>query len=117
MAKEDLILLTGGSEALGLQQVAAVLSRVLGRSIRYRRPDVLAFPRHLSAAGHPLAFGLVMTGVYTVARLGLAAGTSPDLERLLGRKPTWFEPRLSQGARGRPGLVAPRLSDEINCHC
>lgn len=79
-----------GNEALGLEQVAAVLSQVLGRPIRYRCPSIMAFLRHLGAAGHPLAFGLVMTGVYTVARLGLAAGTSPELERLLGRKPTSF---------------------------
>ena len=28
-----------------------------------------------------------MTGVYTIARLGLASGTTPELERLTGRPP------------------------------
>ena len=79
--------LTGG-EAFDLWEVAEVFSEVLGRRIVYQNPGVLAFLRHVRAAGQPLAFGLVMTGVYTVARLGLAAGVSPELERLIGRTPT-----------------------------
>jgi uncharacterized protein YbjT (DUF2867 family) len=79
--------LTGG-EALDLDEAAAVLSDVLGRRVAYRNPGVVAFLRHLRAAGRPLALGLVMTGVYTVARLGLAAGVSPELERLIGRPVT-----------------------------
>jgi len=77
-----------GPEALTMDQAAATLSLVLGRPVRYRNPGVLAFLRHALAAGRPLAMGLVMTGVYTVSRLGLAAGVSPELERLLGRPPT-----------------------------
>lgn len=79
--------LTGG-EALGLDDVAAILSAVLGRRITYRNPGIPRFLQHIRAAGHPIAFGLVMTGVYTVARLGLATGISPDLERLINRSPT-----------------------------
>ena len=33
-------------------------------------------------------FVLVMTALYSVARFGKAAGYSPELEKLLGRKPT-----------------------------
>ncbi len=76
-----------GSEAFDLYEVAAVLSETLGRRVAYRNPGVPAFLRHIRAAGHPVAFGLVMTAVYTVARLGMAAGVSPDLERLTGRPP------------------------------
>ncbi len=79
-----------GAEELDLNEVAAVLSEVVGRSVAYRNPGVAAFLRHLRATGRPLALGLVMTGVYTVARLGLAAGVSPELERLIGRPPTTF---------------------------
>ena len=79
-----------GPEALTLDEVAAALSAVLGRRIAYRNPGVFAFLRHVRAAGRPLALGLVMTGVYTAARLGLAAGVAPDLERLIGRAATPF---------------------------
>jgi uncharacterized protein YbjT (DUF2867 family) len=81
--------LTGGEE-LDLDEVAALLSQVLGRRVSYRNPGVVAFLRHVRAAGRPLSLGLVMTGVYTIARLGLAAGVSPELERLTGRPPTPF---------------------------
>ena len=77
-----------GPEALTMDRVAAVLSATLGRRIAYRNPGVLACLRHVRAAGHPLAVGLVMTGVYTAARLGLAAKVAPDLEQLIGRPAT-----------------------------
>ncbi len=79
--------LTGG-EVFGLGEVAALLSEALGRPVAYRNPGIPAFLRHNRAAGRSLAFGLVMTGVYTAARLGLAAEVTPDLARLLGRPPT-----------------------------
>ena len=79
-----------GPEALTLDDVAAVLSAVLERRIAYRNPGIPAFLRHICAAGHPLAFGLVMAGVYTAARLGLASGIEPDLEQLVGRTATPF---------------------------
>jgi uncharacterized protein YbjT (DUF2867 family) len=77
-----------GDGAFGLEEVAALLSEVLGRPVAYRNPGIPAFLRHMRKAGHPLALGLVMTGVYTVARLGLAAEVTPDLAQLIGRPPT-----------------------------
>lgn len=77
-----------GDGAFNLAEVAALLSDVLGRPVAYRNPGIPAFLRHMRAAGHPLALGLVMTGVYTVARLGWAAAVAPDLARLIGRPPT-----------------------------
>ncbi len=79
--------LTGGA-ALGLAEVAAMLSDARGQPVTYRDPGVLAFVRHVHASGRPLALGFVMVGVYTAARLGWAAAVSPDLERLIGRPPT-----------------------------
>ncbi len=79
-----------GAEELDMDEVAAALSSATGRPVSYRNPGVVAFLRHLWATGRPLALGLAMTGVYTVARLGLAAGVSPELERLIGRPPTAF---------------------------
>ena len=101
--------LTGG-EALDLYEVAAVLSEVLGRRVAYRKPGIPAFLRHVRAAGHPLALGLVMTGVYTVARLGLAADVSPDLERLIGRRPTPLRSFVEdQAAAWQPSSPVPPL--------
>ena len=77
-----------GAEEFDLYEAAAVLSEAIGRPVAYRNPGVLAFLRHVRAAGRPLSLGLVMTGVYTIARLGLASGTTPDLQRLIGRPPT-----------------------------
>lgn len=76
-----------GRDALNLGEVAAVLSGVLGRRITYRNPGIPAFLHHLRDACQPIALGLVMMGVYTVARLGLAAGISPDLVQLISRPP------------------------------
>ena len=64
-----------------------MLSEAIGRPVAYRNPGIPAFLRHVRASGRPLSLGLVMTGVYTVARLGLASGVSPELERLIARPP------------------------------
>ncbi len=76
-----------GSEALGYAQVTAILGEVLGRPIAYADPSPLAFWRRSRKAGTPAAFVMVMLGLYTVARLGMAARVTPELERLLGRPP------------------------------
>jgi uncharacterized protein YbjT (DUF2867 family) len=76
-----------GAEALTYAEVAHVVSDVLGRPIRYRDPSLLDFvQRHLGE--RPLGLVLVMAGIYLTARLGLAARTTLDVERLLGRPPT-----------------------------
>ena len=51
---------------------------------------ILAFVRHMRGRGVPGAQIAVMLGIYGVARLGLAAGVSPDLPGLLGRPATPF---------------------------
>lgn len=77
-----------GREAPTYAEVADLLSEVLGRPVTYADPTPWAFWRDRRSRGTPMAFVLVMLGLYTVARLGLAGRTSPDLERLLGRPPT-----------------------------
>lgn len=78
-----------GSEALTYGEVAGILTAVLGRPIRYDQPGLL---RYLVRARRELDLppGLVaMTSVvYTTARLGLAAGLTGEVARLLGRPPT-----------------------------
>ncbi|MEP0549150.1 MAG: SDR family oxidoreductase [Rhodothermales bacterium] len=79
-----------GPTAIDHFEVAHVLSDVLGRRIDYARPGALAFAWRKLGEGEPLPFVLVMTGIYTVARLGLAARVTDDLAALLGRPATSF---------------------------
>ena len=77
-----------GADACDYYEVAALLGRTLGRPIRYANPSVVAFCWRKWREGVPVPFILVMTALYTVARLGKAAGYAPDLQALLGRVPT-----------------------------
>jgi uncharacterized protein YbjT (DUF2867 family) len=79
-----------GDEALDYYQVADQLSVVLGRRITYQRPGLLNFVRRQRARGAPWPFVLVMAGIYTTARLGLAGRLTGDVRRLLGRAPISF---------------------------
>ena len=81
--------LTGG-ESPDYFEIARVLSEVLGRPIRYARPSALRFLIRSVREGKPLAYALVMTGLYSASALGTPARASDDLERLLGRKPRDF---------------------------
>ena len=74
-------------EALTYDEIAAQLSAVLGRPIRYRAAGVFEFRAYEKAKGTPAALINVMTGIYLAARLGLAARVSPVLAGLLGREP------------------------------
>ncbi|MFC7134073.1 MULTISPECIES: NmrA family NAD(P)-binding protein [Salinibaculum] len=76
-----------GPEALDYHEVAAVFSDVLGRDISYRQPGALAFGRRKLDAGEQPGFVLVMLGIYTTARLGLAGRVSDDVSWILGRDP------------------------------
>ena len=76
-----------GVEALDYHQVTQLLSAELGRPIVYRRPGLRRFVRHMRAHGLAWPIILVMAGIYTTARLGLAAAITPDSTRLLGRPP------------------------------
>ncbi len=79
-----------GSAALTYDEIAAILTAELGRPIRYADPGLLAFWHRLRRRGTPRAMVGVMLGIYTAARLGLAAGMTDDVERITGRPPTAF---------------------------
>ncbi|WP_246391996.1 hypothetical protein [Halosimplex pelagicum] len=76
-----------GPAALTYEEVAAVFSDVLDRPITYADPSVVAFVRGMRSRGEPLPFVLLMVGIYTTARLGLADRVTDDVARLLGRPP------------------------------
>ncbi|MGQ7294967.1 NmrA family NAD(P)-binding protein [Quadrisphaera sp. KR29] len=91
-------------EAPTFAEIAAVLSAELGRPVVYDRPGALAFVRRGLAAGTPPGLVAVMTALFTATRLGLAARTSGDLARLLGREPT----ALAQFVHDHRDAWAPR---------
>jgi uncharacterized protein YbjT (DUF2867 family) len=76
-----------GSEALTYAEVAALFTEVLGRPIRYPEPGALRFAARWYQRKQPVAFIAVMTGIYTVCRLGLAGTVTPETQTLLGRAP------------------------------
>ncbi|MGY1667106.1 NmrA family NAD(P)-binding protein [Geodermatophilus sp. SYSU D00696] len=75
-------------EAPTFAEIAATLSAVLGRPVVYPHPGVVAFAREKLGEGTPPGMVLVMTLLFSTSRLGLAARTTGDLARLLGRDPT-----------------------------
>jgi uncharacterized protein YbjT (DUF2867 family) len=81
-----------GPAALAMGEVADVLSRVLGRAIRYVDPGEDGYRQALEANGLPPALAGTFTYLYAVVvKSGWAAGTSEDVARVLGRAPTSFE--------------------------
>ncbi|MEP7035294.1 MAG: SDR family oxidoreductase [Dermatophilaceae bacterium] len=78
--------LTGG-EALDFDEVAAILTRELGRPVRYEAATVLAYLRHLRAQRLPVPLILVQTILHTGLRRGQAETVDPTLARLLGHAP------------------------------
>ena len=80
-----------GSDALTYGEVAQILTDVLGRRITYTNPSVVRFIWQKWQREHnPLGFVLIMTALYTVARLGKAADLTDTTEQVLARKPVTF---------------------------
>lgn len=80
-----------GSEALGYDEVAAIFSRELGRTIRYRNPSATAFLVRQLRNGHPLMYAFVTTWLYGNTRKGLAERVTGTARELLGRDPIPLE--------------------------
>ena len=78
--------LTGG-QALDFDEVAAILTRELGRPIRYEATTVLAYLRHLRGQGLPVPMILVQAILHTGLRRGQAETIDPIMARLLGHAP------------------------------
>ena len=80
-----------GSEALTYYEVAQILTTVLGRPITYRDPSVLRFVwQKWRKERTPLGFAMIMVALYTVSKLGKAAGLTDETEQLLRRSPIAF---------------------------
>jgi len=79
-----------GSDGLDYWQAAAILSEVLGRKITYRNPSPLHFLIETIRRGTPFMFAMVMLGLYTSTRFGMAEPITNEVERLTGDKPISF---------------------------
>jgi uncharacterized protein YbjT (DUF2867 family) len=79
-----------GSERLDYWEVARIMSEVLGRRITYRNPNPLYFLIETMRRGTSFMFALVMTGLYTSTRFGMAEPITNEIERLTGKKPILF---------------------------
>lgn len=77
-----------GAEALTYGEVAAALTEALGRPIEYARPGAWRYAVHARRVLR-LPWGMVgvTTALYTVARLGRAAGVTDDVQRVTGEAP------------------------------
>jgi uncharacterized protein YbjT (DUF2867 family) len=80
-----------GSEALDYWQATKILSEVLGRKIQYKNPNPVYFLIETMRRGTPFMFALVMMGLYTSTRFGMAEPITNEVERLTGRKPISFK--------------------------
>ncbi len=80
-----------GVESLDYWQAAAILSKTLQRTIRYRNPHPVYFLFETIRRGTPWMFALVMMGLYISTRFGMAEPVTHEVERLLGRKPITFQ--------------------------
>jgi uncharacterized protein YbjT (DUF2867 family) len=80
-----------GPHALDFAAVAALLTGVLGRPIRYEPATVPGYLRHLLLRGTPVSQALVQTVLHTGLRRGQADQVDPALGQLLGRSPRTLE--------------------------
>ncbi|HDR7670869.1 TPA: SDR family oxidoreductase [Bacillus wiedmannii] len=76
-----------GNEALTYYEVAAIISKETKQKIVYTNPSILKFRRRMVQKGLKSDYIMVMIGIYTTAKLGLAKRITPDLVNLLGRSP------------------------------
>ncbi len=81
-----------GPAALTYAQVAEILTVTLGRRITYTRPGALRYFGHATRTlAMPVPMAAVTCAIYTVARLGKAAGLTDDVQRMTGHQPLSFE--------------------------
>lgn len=79
-----------GSEGLDYWEAARIISEVLGRKITYLNPNPLHFLVETVRRGTPLQYAIVMLGLYTSTRFGMAEPITNEVERLTGHKPITF---------------------------
>jgi len=80
-----------GSETLDYWQVSKILSNTLGREITYRNPIPVRFFIETIRRGAPIGYALIVMGLYTSTRFGMADVVTDEVKNLLGREPITFK--------------------------
>jgi NAD(P)H dehydrogenase (quinone) len=88
-------------EAFGLEDVADILSKLTGRTIRRTVADDSGWAAGLAAHGAPEVLATMMLGMFRAARQGEFSATSPTLSDLLGRPATALSSFLEGVAAAR----------------
>lgn len=81
----------GAPAAYSYAEVAAMISRISGRSVAYRPLSVEEFRSMMTAAGVPAMYIGIIAGFSQAIEQGEFASTNSDLERFLGRPATALE--------------------------
>ncbi|NPD29307.1 oxidoreductase, partial [Corallococcus exiguus] len=80
-----------GPQALSYDDLAAILSRVSGRSIRHVHAAPDEAQRHLQDSGMPEAYARFLTMLDTLIRDGAEDRVTDTVQRVTGRAPRDFE--------------------------
>ncbi|MBA3897659.1 MAG: NmrA family NAD(P)-binding protein [Sphingomonadaceae bacterium] len=80
-----------GSDSLSFDEVATMLTRILGRPVSYRAASLLGFWRHSRQRGIAVVPTLAYTIIHAALRSGGGAALDPTMARLLGRAPRTVE--------------------------
>jgi len=83
-----------GSESYSFDDIANTLTKLSGKEVPYTPTGQAAFEAQLQARGVPAVAARRIVGFLTDIKNGQEDEVSPDLEQLLGRKPTSLEAGL-----------------------
>ncbi len=97
-AHRDTVYHLTGPTPLTMADVAAEMTAVLGRPIRYVNPGLVRFAARLRRRGVGWDTIGFMSAVYTLTRLGRNQPVTDDVERLLGRPPRTLHEFLADSA-------------------
>lgn len=99
-----------GPAAVSFEEVATLLTEVLGRSIQYESASVVGYVRHLYERGLPLGQVAMQTLLHVGLRYGQAERVDHTMENLLGHRGRTVERYVSENEhlwqRGQARAVA-----------
>ena len=80
-----------GPDNLDYYQIAEIMSDILDKKIEYKNPSIFQFFKRKRSEGYSIKHIIVMIGLYSVTKFGLAAKKTDKLKQLLDREPISFE--------------------------
>ncbi len=80
-----------GPDNLDYNQIAEIMSNILGKEIEYKNPSIFQFYKRKRNEGYSVLNIIVMIGLYSVTKFGFAAKKTEELKKLLDREPIGFK--------------------------